>query len=91
MTKKNPNYENQFKLVEKIRGISNKLYPGDKSSPSLNKGTFYYNYGRKYYNQDASGNAILMELGSHINTMDEAKASGKYIARILAEYINGKN
>jgi len=91
MTKKNPHYENQIKVVEKIRGISNKLYPGDKSSPSLNKGTFYYNYGRKYYNQDTSSNAILMELGSHINTMDEVKASGKYIARILAEYINGKN
>jgi stage II sporulation protein P len=32
-----------------------------------------------------------MELGSHVNTMEESKASTKYISRILAEYINGKN
>jgi len=32
-----------------------------------------------------------MEVGSHVNTIDEAKASTKYLARIIAEYINGKN
>ena len=91
MTKKNPFYDNQIKVVEKIRSISNKLYPGNENINSFNKSTFYYNYGKKYYNQDASRNTILMELGSHVNTMEESKASTKYIARIIGEYINGKN
>lgn len=91
MSKKNPRYNENLKVVENIRKISNKLYPGNENSPSFNKSTFYYNYGKNHFNHDASDNAILMELGSHVNTMDEAKASTKYIARILGEYINGKN
>lgn len=91
MSKKNPRYEANLKVVEEIRKISNKLYPGNQNSPSLNKSTFYYNYGKDHFNHDASNNAILMELGSHVSTMEEAKGSTKYIARILGEYINGKN
>lgn len=90
MAKKSPNFNENSKLVEKIRDISNKLYPGDKENSSFNKGTFYYNYGRKYFNQDSSKNAVLIEVGSHVNTLDEAKASAKYLARIFAEEINGK-
>nr|WP_272507375.1 stage II sporulation protein P [Clostridium aestuarii] len=85
ITKKNPHFNNQIKLVKKIINISDKLYPG------FCKGIFYYNYGRKFYNQDISNNATLMEIGSHINTTEEAKASAKYLARIIAEYLNGKN
>lgn len=91
MTKKNPHADKNLKLAENIRNISNKYYPGNKENPSFNKGTFYYNYGRKFYNQDASNNSVLIEIGSHINTIQEAKASTKYLARIIAEQINGKN
>ena len=90
MAKKSPNFNENSKLVEKIRNISNKLYPGDKENSSFNKGTFYYNYGRKFFNQDSTKNSVLIEVGSHVNTLDEAKASAKYLARIIAEEINGK-
>ena len=39
-------------------------------------------------NQDMSNNAILIEVGADINTTTEADATGKYIARLLAEYLN---
>nr|WP_242947216.1 stage II sporulation protein P [Clostridium haemolyticum] len=71
--------------------MSNKLYPGNKTCKSYNRGTWYYNYGKNLYSQDLSNNAILVEVGSHLNTLDEAKASSKYLSRIIAEYINGKN
>lgn len=91
MTKKNPHADKNIQVSEKIREIANKLYPGNEATNSFNKGTFYYNYGKQFYNQDASNNAVLIEVGSHINTIDEAKGSAKYLARIMAEYINGKN
>ncbi|MCY6371834.1 stage II sporulation protein P [Clostridium ganghwense] len=85
MARKNPHFNKNMQIVNKMINISNKLYP------SLCKGTFYYNYGRKFFNQAVSNNAVLLEVGSHINTIDEAKASSKYLARIIAEYLNGKN
>lgn len=84
MTRKNPHFSENMKIVNGMVDIANKLYPG------FYKGIFCYNYGRKFYNQDLSKHAVLMEVGSHINTIEEAKASGKYLARLIAEYLNGK-
>lgn len=91
MVRKNPHSEKNIQVAEKLKAISNKLYPGNKTCKSYNRGTWYYNYGKNLYSQDLSNNAILVEVGSHLNTLDEAKASSKYLSRIIAEYINGKN
>ena len=64
--------------------ITNSLYPG------LAKPTTIYNNGVKAFNQDIFSNSILIEVGANINTSQEAMNSAKYIARIIAEYINGK-
>lgn len=85
MTKKNPHFGANMENVNGLMSISNDLFPG------LCRGVFYYNYGSVYFNQDDSENALLIEVGSHISSTEEAKNSSKYIARIIAEHLNGKN
>ncbi|MDF2884173.1 MAG: stage sporulation protein [Clostridiaceae bacterium] len=86
MARKNPHYEKNISDVNKLMNISNKLFPG------LCKGIYgQYNYGTRYFNQDKSNNAMLIEVGSDTNQLSEAQASAKYLARIIAEYINGTN
>lgn len=65
--------------------ISNKLFPG------FCKGIYTgYRRGTKYFNQNKSDNSLLIEVGSNINTVQETKNSAKYLARVIAEYINAK-
>ena len=84
MTRKNPHFDKNMMIVNGLASISNKLFP------SLCRGVDYYDYGINYYNQQKSNNALLLEVGSNLNTLDEAKGTSKYIARIIAEYLNGK-
>jgi stage II sporulation protein P len=81
MAKKNPHFDKNMILVNKILALSKKLYPG------LSNGVYYYNYGTRYFNQDKSNNALLMEVGSDVNTTTESKATMKYVARIIAQVI----
>lgn len=81
MARKNPHFSNNMALVNKFIQTSDKLFPG------FCKGVCYYNYGTRYFNQDKSNNALLLEVGGDINTSVEAKASAKYIARLIAESI----
>jgi stage II sporulation protein P len=80
----NPHAAKNLVVVNKIVSISNKLFPG------LCRGIFPYAHGKAYFNQDKSNNSILIEVGSDINTTDEAKNTSKYLATIIAEYLNGK-
>jgi len=82
MARKNPHFNKNMALANKFMQTSDKLFPG------LCRGVIYYNYGTRYFNQDKSNNAILVEVGADINTTDESKASAKYIARIIAECLN---
>lgn len=85
MATQNPHYSKNIALVNKMLSVSNKLFPG------LAKSTFSYKVGTKYFNQAKSNNAVLLEVGSHVNTPEEAQNTAKYLARIIAESINGKN
>lgn len=82
MARKNPHFDKNMALANKFMQNSDKLFPG------FCRGAIYYNYGTRYFNQDKSNNAILVEVGGDINTTDEAKASAKYLARIIAETLN---
>ncbi|AYD40993.1 stage II sporulation protein P [Clostridium fermenticellae] len=82
MARKNPHFDKNMELANKIIQNSNKSFPG------FCKGICYYNYGTRYFNQDKSNNAILIEIGADINTTTEAKASAKYLAKIIAECLN---
>lgn len=84
MTRKNPHFDKNMMIVNGLVSISNKLFP------SLCRGVDYYDYGINYYNQQKSNNAILLEVGSNLNTLDEAKGTAKYISRIIAEYLKGR-
>jgi stage II sporulation protein P len=87
VTDKNPHYQEQKKLIDSIIKISNKLYPSLMEDRAI---TFNH-YGLGFYNQNRSDNAMLIEVGSNNNNIDEVKNTGKYLARIFAEQLNGKS
>lgn len=84
--KANKSADKNIAVTKKIIGISQNLFPGlVRQTNSNDFGIYYWN---SYFNQNKSNNAILLEVGNEINTLDEAKASGAYISRIIAEYLN---
>lgn len=87
VTQKNPRYEKQKKLIDSMIKTSNKLFPDLLRGNEI----YPYQWGMDYYNQNKSDNAVLIEVGSNTNTIDEVKNTGKYLARIIAEQINGKH
>ncbi|MGH4125864.1 MAG: stage II sporulation protein P [Clostridium sp.] len=87
VTKKNPRYVKQKKLIDSMIGTSNKLFPGLLEPREI----YPYDYGMGFFNQNRSDNALLIEVGSDSNTIQEAKNTGKYLARIIAEQLNGKS
>lgn len=86
----NKNKSSNIAVAKKISSISQSLFPGliRPGNGGSDYGIHYYESAR--FNQHKSGNAILIELGAQNNTLDEAKASGLYLSRIIAEYINSK-
>ena len=75
-------YAGNKTLADRLIQRSNELYPG------LCRGLTEYNPGACGRNHSLTDNSILLECGSDTNTIDEAKALTKYVARILAEEIN---
>lgn len=75
-------YEANKKLSDEIFNISERLFPG------LSRNIWTFTMGKLSIHQGLSDNTILIELGSNTNTAQEAKLSAKYVARILAEYLN---
>jgi len=86
MVDTNPRYATQKKLVTSMIGISNKLYPGLID----NRQVYLYHHVYNFYSQDRSDNAMLIEVGSNISTITEAKNTGLFLSRIIAEQLNGK-
>ncbi|EOD00367.1 Stage II sporulation protein P [Caldisalinibacter kiritimatiensis] len=75
----NPNKEKIIKFAELIKGVSDKLYPG------LCKGIIIKPYGK--FNQFVCNHYALIEIGSNLNTIEEAKESAKLIADVLDKVI----
>jgi stage II sporulation protein P len=85
ISKASSRYKKTLALEENLMDISNELFPG------FCRGIHSYDHGTGNFNQDKSNNVILIEVGSDANSSDEAKASAKYIARVIGQYINGRN
>lgn len=86
--KANKNYSKNLDVSRKLINISQQLFPGfARVEGGTDNGVYYW---RSYFNQQKSSNAVLLEVGNEVNTLDEAKNSGYYIARIIAEYLNKK-
>ena len=86
VTDKNPRYVQQKKLINSMMAISNRLYPG----LLRNNPIWAYHWGMGFYNQNRSNNALLIEVGTYTNSIQEVKNTGKYLSRIIAEQLNGK-
>ncbi len=77
----NPNKEQLIKFANYIRHTAESMYPG------LFKGIIIKQSGR--FNQYLSDYCALIEVGSNLNTIDEARESAKYIGEILHKVIEG--
>lgn len=75
----NPNKDQLLKFARYIRDKSNEKYPG------LCKGIVVKPYGK--FNQYVSDHYTLLEIGSNLNTMDEAKETANLVGEILDEVI----
>lgn len=81
----NPHAKDNQKLMNKLNDMAIKLFPG------LCRGVNGMHRGKNNaFNQNLSKNSILIEVGSQVNTPQESNTSAKYIARLIAEDINGK-
>lgn len=86
----NKTKDKNIEVSKKLSSISQTLFPGlIRAGNGADYGIYYHRAGTKF-NQQKSGNAVLIEMGSYSNTLDEAKTTGIYLSRIIAEYINGK-
>ena len=82
--KNSSRYSKNQALVDELYNKANVLFPG------LTKPTYTYNRGINGFNLGLSDGSLLIECGSDNNTSAEAQGSGRYIARLIAEYINKK-
>lgn len=83
----NPHFSKNIGLVNSLVNIANKDFKG----LLCNQNILLYSHGVNSFNQTASNNSFLIEVGCDQNDLSEAKATAKYLARIFAEQINGKN
>lgn len=83
VSQRSPYYTQNKKTVDKLMNIANDIFPG------FTRDKIFYK-PKGYYNQNLKPNTVLIEVGTQNNTFVEAKNSGMYIARIIAEYLNGK-
>ena len=71
-----PDYLNNFRFACDLQSTAETLFPG-LTRPIL--------FDYRFYNQDLTDGSLLIEVGSHGNTLDQAKYSGELIGKALAE------
>lgn len=76
---KHPNWKNNLKFAVKVQEKANEMYPGLFRSINLRSSTF---------NQKVTNCASIIEVGATGNTLEEATASMKYLAKVLDEVLN---
>lgn len=73
-----PNWKENYKFALRLTNKLNELYPGIAKP-------VYVKPSR--YNQHVSTKAILIEIGSNLTTLEEAKRTTKYLAEALSQII----
>lgn len=71
-----PNYIENFKLACLLQNTAEEMYAG-LSRPVL--------FDYRNYNQDLSAGALLIEVGSHGNSLDEAIYTGELLGNVIAK------
>ena len=90
ISKDRSNYSKNKPLVDRMIATANKLYPGAMRQTNWGDYIWWYNHGSYHFNQDLSDNVVLIEMGTEMNTLDEAQNTAKIIGRLIAEELNGK-
>ncbi|MGE5508580.1 MAG: stage II sporulation protein P [Chitinophagales bacterium] len=80
----NPHWEENLALAQRLHAKMEEMYPG------LSRGITTRNWP---YNQELSGKVLLLEVGDHYNTREEARRSAALLADalagVLADLANG--
>jgi stage II sporulation protein P len=78
----NRNHERNTQLAKALNDLIDKKYPG------VSRGVLQKDFssGNGIYNQDLSGQAILMEIGGVDNTTEELNRSIDILAEACSEY-----
>lgn len=77
---KNGNYEQVKQTADKLYAIAEEMYPGLFRKIIVRNGA--------YFNQYLSDQSMLIEIGSSLNTLDEAQYSADLVSQVLLEYID---
>ncbi len=85
-----PYYTEMMQAVNQMISTSEELFPGLLADGNNGVGLYEYPRGSNNFNQALSPACILTEFGTELNTAQEAKLSAKYLARLIAEYLNSK-
>ena len=75
-----PNYLENFHFASYLQSALESSYEG-LTRPVL--------FDYRFYNQDLTNGSLLIEVGSHGNSLDQVKYSGELIGKTLAEIIKG--
>lgn len=78
--KKNPHWDKNAELAKELIQLGNTKYPGLFASKIS-----YADDAR--YNQHLSDGGLLLEIGSQLNTLEEANNSAQAVAEILADWL----
>ncbi|NLS86344.1 MAG: stage II sporulation protein P [Ruminococcaceae bacterium] len=76
-----PNCRQNLRFASRWQNAMQALYPG-LARPAL--------FDYRYYNQDLTTGSLLIEVGGHANTLDEATKAGVYAAKALAALFRGE-
>ena len=79
---KHPNWKNNLKFAVMVQEKANEMYPGLFRAINLRSETF---------NQKVTNAASIIEVGATGNTLEEACASMKYLAKVLDAVVNEEN
>lgn len=71
-----PNYLQNFHFACRLQGDMESMYPG-LTRPIL--------FDYRHYNQDLTTGSLLIEVGSHGNTLEQAQYSGELIGKALSQ------
>ncbi|QSX07092.1 stage II sporulation protein P [Sedimentibacter sp. zth1] len=73
----NENLDELKIIANTVKSVSDELYPGLCRGIIIREGA--------YFNQNISEYAMLLEVGCHLNTLDEAKVTSDYLSEILCK------
>lgn len=83
-TRNSKKFEKNNKVANDLQKLTENTFPG------LTRDRMIYNNGINAFNQDIFDNSVIFEIGANINTSSETQYTGELMARVIAEYINGK-